>query len=152
MNLLNKSSIELWDISEDVLKSGNAVRVTLKGTSMYPYLKIGDIALVNGIQAKDSMTGDIIVFRFGKNYLAHRLIKKGESYLLTKGDSCRVFDQPVPVKDLIGKITRLERKGNIINMESKSRKLMNLVLAKFLIFQRINYAFHYYILRDFLSS
>lgn len=135
-HLISNTEIDFWGISLDILKSGIDIKVPLKGTSMFPYLRAGDIAVLTFCDYRNFKKGDIVVFRFHDAFLAHRLIKKEKIDLayrfITRGDSCDKCDLPFDADCIIGKIKSILRKDKKINIDSRYRSILNFLFASFM--------------------
>ncbi len=109
------------------------MRVTVSGRSMYPYLKKGDVVIIESADINNLDTGDIIVFSSSKNLVAHRLIKKvrtaGTLQIKCKGDFCRKYDPEVSEGDFVGRVTSYERNSKAVNLNTPYRKKIDYILA-----------------------
>lgn len=88
-----------------LLLAGGDVEVAVRGGSMAPTLASG--SRVRVARARSLWPGDVVVFRSVDGPLvAHRLLgalrRRGEWYLLTKGDAASAFDDFVPVAAVVG--------------------------------------------------
>jgi signal peptidase I len=114
------------------LDAGEIFKHELSGTSMFPFLKDGDMADLCKIEASTLKIGDVLVFQSGDQLVVHRLIKfweeHGQIVYQTKGDSCYQADRPFFVEDLIGIVVCVERKGRKINISQQ--KFKNKVIAR----------------------
>lgn len=77
--------------------------------SMFPELKIGDLALIEKCTANDIELQDIIEYQMEGHTIIHRVIdiyqEEGEFYFITKGDNNNSKDsKPVREDQLIGKV------------------------------------------------
>ncbi len=104
--------------------------------SMWPVLKVGDLVLIHGINGKEDLKiGDIIVYRnqaasLGpeNSFIIHRIVKLGDTIVITKGDANNIEDPPVAYDQVIGKAVMLGDKplrvpwlGNLSIMFNKSK-------------------------------
>jgi ATP-binding cassette, subfamily B, bacterial len=100
-----------------LLNEGQTTMFRMRGGSMYPSLRDGDMAIVESCDTDRLKPGDIVVFSNSRNYLAHRLVRlerHGQSMVFTaKGDKNPSCDAPFKVDSLCGVITRFTR-GNAI--------------------------------------
>ncbi|MDD5155134.1 MAG: hypothetical protein PHF11_01450 [Candidatus Omnitrophica bacterium] len=117
------------------------VKFSAQGTCMYPCVHPKDTLCIEPKNAKDIEIGDIAVYRRYNSLLAHRTIDKGKdgnlNYIVTRPDTVkcgndgRTFDE-----DILGIISRIERKGNILSPKKKEHSLtekifLNLILKWF---------------------
>ncbi len=100
-------------VAEAVVQFGG-LRVKALGRSMLPTIWPGDILRVDHVSAAELRVSDVILYRRGPRLFAHRLIRVGVGRdgvhaFLTRGDGHGDFDPPVPARDLIGRVTLVER-------------------------------------------
>lgn len=88
------------------------------GNSMYPLLIDKDIVHYKKIPVSKIKVDDLIGFIRNHQIINHRVIYKSEKYLLTKGDHNFKPDPKVYPKSIVGKITHVTRKNQIINPEN----------------------------------
>jgi len=70
------------------------------GSSMYPSIEPGSIALGISTLFVKPRAGDIVVARFGNHYIVHRLIYVNETIVITKGDANKAPDPPLALSDV----------------------------------------------------
>lgn len=97
---------------------------TITSGSMWPALKTNDLILMKGINGNDAEIGQIIVYqnvsqgftptpKFGVTsrseggFTIHRLVRKENGKLITKGDANAVEDSAIEAKDVIGRVVYL---------------------------------------------
>jgi signal peptidase I len=102
------------------------------GTSMSPYIKEGDMLLVQHALHPIRL-GDVIVFKRAGGLIAHRVVfirKHGNhSVYRTKGDNTRSLDAPVLQSSVLGRVVRIQKSNKSISLEKPHAKLLNFVLA-----------------------
>ena len=80
------------------------VRVyTVSGNSMYPAMRDGDCVVVAPVSFRHPELGDVVVYDRG-DLVAHRVIARGDGYLVTKGDNLSEADGKVGYDRLRGVI------------------------------------------------
>lgn len=86
-------------------KAGHVVDITVRGISMLPVLREGDVVAVK--KQADYKIGDILVYPYkDEGLLIHRLLDMSNSRLYCKGDnSFRLED--IDTEDVIGKVVLL---------------------------------------------
>jgi signal peptidase len=103
------------DLAMDVARTFGSVRLRVSGTSMAPAMRPGDLLSVEAAGMGEVSPGDIVVFAQDCRLIAHRLVAKseraGKSYLVTRGDRTRRNDGLVSGRELVGRVTRIERGG-----------------------------------------
>ncbi|MDO9153865.1 MAG: signal peptidase I [Paludibacter sp.] len=125
----------LLDFAETLLEDNNSIRFRMKGFSMYPTLKEGDVGLVEKCSANDLKKGDIVVFKSYENLVAHRLIKiknqNGIRIFIAKGDKNPTTDKPFTAEKLIGKLVSFQRNNKTINTKHADIKFRNFISTHF---------------------
>ena len=147
----NKQSVHpfqhLLVMSEQLLRSGQSIRVQVGGNSMFPYIKKGEVIEIQPITIEKIKIGDVVVFHHTGKLIAHRVLKIKPDSLLTKGDSRSKFDPPVLAKNLLGKVMTIKTKSRKIDLNTKFRKKVHFLLAKispfsFLLFEPARFVWH----------
>ncbi len=87
------------------------------GNSMFPLLLDGDVLYLKKIKFGKIRVNDIITVKNKNNYFTHRVIYKGNNFLVTKGDNNHETDSKVYSKDIVGIVENVKRQGNIFNPE-----------------------------------
>lgn len=75
----------------------------IKTGSMEPAIKTGSFILYEKYPTSIEV-GDIVLFKNGNKIICHRLIKKDELYIYTKGDANIDADPKIPIEDVKGKV------------------------------------------------
>ena len=73
--------------------------------SMSPTINVGDVVIVH--LTKEVSENDIIVYKEGENFITHRLIKKEEGKIITKGDANNSEDRAIQEADILGKVVKI---------------------------------------------
>jgi ATP-binding cassette, subfamily B, bacterial len=123
---------ELYNISDELLNSDRQVRLRVGGYSMYPFLRNGDIITISKCSLDELKKGDIIVFKSGNRWIAHRLLiiksSENKNSLVSKGDTCRRKDPVISEENFIGKVISYSRKGKESSIENKKAEKKNRLL------------------------
>jgi len=84
--------------------------------SMNPYIKIGDLIVVN-TDFQTINPGDIITYKDDNNlFVTHRVIMKEGNTIVTKGDANNSIDKPIKIGDVVGKYEfKIDYVGKILN-------------------------------------
>ncbi|MEM1628418.1 MAG: signal peptidase I [Desulfurococcaceae archaeon] len=90
--MISLVAITLYNI---VIK-GETPLAVVKGNSMLPLLREGDIVIIIKANAEEIKPGDIIVYKAGDKLIIHRVIEirrmSGDLYFVTKGDNNPMSD------------------------------------------------------------
>jgi len=137
ISIANRKS-EIENLSDAVLELSQQTNQRIwwpfVGTSMSPYIKEGDMLLVQHALHPIRL-GDVIVFRRAGGLIAHRVVlvrRHGNNRVYqTKGDNTRSFDAPVLQSSVLGRVVRIQKSDRAISLEKPHIKLLNFVFALF---------------------
>jgi len=113
---LSLSGPVLSDLLREVLEKRVPIRFRVKGFSMSPFIKDGDMVTVSPFLNGQPHMGDVVTFTNPKTkrLIMHRVVgKRGDSYLI-RADSAIETDGQIPMKNIIGRVTKVERNGKRI--------------------------------------
>ena len=110
-----------------VMAKGVPFRFRLKGDSMLPFLKDGDVATIYPLISAMPKYGEIVAFiqpGIGKLSI-HRVIWVDDHSVITKGDNNPFNDGYIQKENILGKLTSIERNGKTASLTpSRFRTLM----------------------------
>ncbi|MFC1804879.1 signal peptidase I [Candidatus Omnitrophota bacterium] len=79
------------DLALEILQKDGRIKADFCGRSMYPTLRQGMDILVEKTRPEDISLADIIMYKSGRNLVAHRVIRlierNGQRIFVTKGDN-----------------------------------------------------------------
>ena len=80
---------------------------------MSPFIKNEDLVAITPLQRERLGLGKIIAFVHPetKRLCIHRIIREEDGFYVTKGDNRSETSERVPIEDLLGSVTRVERNG-----------------------------------------
>lgn len=112
------SGPHLAGILREVLAKGIRVKFRARGFSMSPFIKDGDVVSVSPLAGGSPGFGDVIVFSRPRTeqVIVHRVVGKKGDACLARGDSNFEMDGWVPGKDLLGRVTGIEREGKRLSL------------------------------------
>src|SRR6266567_1503610 len=99
------------DLADDLLASGLGFRFQAGGRSMLPLINDGEILHVQRANAATLKVGDIVLFRQGAKFKAHRIIRKQQDQFITRGDAGVDADGAIHGKEIVGKVVAKECAG-----------------------------------------
>jgi len=124
---------EIYNLTNELIETEQAVRIKVQGVSMFPFLHTGDIVTLKKIDIKYLKKGDIIGFKHNEKWVVHRLIRKkninGKEYIITKGDTCKSYDPEITENNYLGKIISFTRAGKNHNIVSLYYNMLNYIIA-----------------------
>ena len=111
------------------------------GTCMYPNIRPGDVLHIRSQKIEDVVVGDIAVCRHNGKLFGHRVFRTGRDpsgvYVVTRPDRTKVgTDGPTYGNDLLGVVTKIERRGRRISPSPHQHSPLALVWL------RACFAFH----------
>lgn len=122
----------------NLLREGHVIRSLAVGASMSPSIKKGELLIVKPIALEEAEIGEIVAFRRDESQsvlTTHRVVQKGKElgrcYIITKGDRNPNRDFPlVSSQEVLGKVTGIERNGQVISLESPLYRLRGYLMAR----------------------
>ncbi len=122
----------------NLLREGHVIRSLAVGASMSPAIKKGELLIVKPIALEEAEIGEIVAFRRDESQsvlTTHRVIQKGKErgqrYIITKGDRNPYRDFPLlSSQELLGKVTGIERNGQVISLESPFYRIRGYLMAR----------------------
>ncbi len=120
---------EFYELGRALIESGRSFRLRVRGQSMFPWIRDGDVIEVVPVTMDQVRVGDIVFFRRGRLLLAHRVIQRladGETVQwVTRGDNHLEDDGPMDrPADLIGRVEKVYRGRRTIVLD---RSLVGMV-------------------------
>jgi hypothetical protein len=124
MQDIKEQFIELWK------KSGQEKIFKIRGTSMLPLIRETDaIGVIPIRQTEQLRIGDIALFQGTAGMVAHRIVDKFSkdncTYLYEKGDNTAVLPTIISGEKIVGKVVRIYRPGNTIDLTSSLWMITN---------------------------
>ena len=97
------------EVAGEVLRSSGRLRLKVTGWSMLPAIWPGDILELERAKGGELSKGQIILFSRDRRLFVHRILKTDGSTMVTRGDSMPHPDPVVTGKELLGRVTGIER-------------------------------------------
>ncbi len=115
-------------ISTGVLSRNGSFSFKARGSSMYPFIRDGDILTVEPVRASELNTGDVAFYRSsGKSLAAHRFIGRtminDRTMLILRGDASAGRDEYVMEDRILGRVAGIQRGTRIIQHERRLQRL-----------------------------
>lgn len=135
------SNSQLRDLLKDGLNKGASLRFRVKGWSMFPFIRNGDIVTVISQDNGTFPVGAVVAVALGPSgkLLIHRIVDKHQDMYLIKGDNLFYSDGFAAGKDILGIITMVERPDKKIITGSKIERYVNVKLSRLGIFSGVTY-------------
>jgi phage repressor protein C with HTH and peptisase S24 domain len=103
------TTIDAAEVIIDLLQRGHAVEFCVRGDSMHPVIREDDSVHVE--PSRDVRLGDVVLTLATRGLTAHRVIAQHGDTIVTRGDNTPEADAPVPLAQVLGKVTWVERAG-----------------------------------------
>ncbi len=81
---------------------------------MLPSIWPGDMLHVRHCAMHEPQPGDIVLFLRHRRLIAHRVVSRSDSQLLTRGDGLPAADSPVTRRELLGRVVAVTRRGELV--------------------------------------
>lgn len=127
LNAACKARID--QLSAELLAAGRALTVRVRGYSMFPSLRPGDLIRVEPVDLATLRPGDVILFRAGNLVITHRLLQWKDGFLITKGDAAPCLDRPLSPAEVAGRVVEVRRGGRAWRLDRGWRRRLALVQA-----------------------
>ncbi len=109
---------------EDLLNEQGFITYTNMGFSMMPLLRQKkDVIEIRKKEPGRCKRFDVVLYKRGKKYILHRILKVLPDGYLIAGDHLRTLERDIKDKDILGVMTRMNRNGKVITPENKWYKL-----------------------------
>jgi hypothetical protein len=119
------------ELAVDLLRRGSPLRVKARGGSMTPFVRDGDVALVEPAAPADVGIGDVICYETTSGTLRlHRLIARDPRGVVARGDALAGVEV-VEGTRLLGKVVAVERHGTIRRFDTRLARWRNRAIAAF---------------------
>jgi len=113
LRLSNKGQLELMSA---VLEKGFPFRTTVRGHSMYPFIRDKDVATIAPLWGRAPRIGAVtaVALPDSGRLVIHRLVAAAQDGWLVKGDNCPCPDGLVPDSCVLGEVVKVERRGRAV--------------------------------------
>jgi len=132
-NEINFSSESLGYLIQDTLSKGASFRFQAKGSSMSPFIKDGDIVVISPSSNSAMSFGKPVAFvrTISEKLVIHRIIGHNRNGFVVKGDSVLGIDGLIPMANILGVVTAIERNGKPIRLGLGSERILIALLSRF---------------------
>ena len=115
LRLSNLGQLELLRATNE---RGVPLRTMVRGFSMHPFVQDQDVLTISPINDWQPQVGDIVAFTQPDacSLVIHRIIAKTITGWQLKGDNCLEADGVVMRENIIGRVTRIERRGREVRL------------------------------------
>src|SRR5260370_25847 len=114
------------ELAANLVGNGLGFRFRAKGRSMLPTIQDGEFLHVQPTNAAKLKVGDIVLFKDGAEFKAHRIVRKlpGTNVFKARGDSGEQADS-IREGEIVGKIVAKEcaKTGGAVSLEGRGARL-----------------------------
>jgi len=103
-----QASQTFGELADGLLASGLRFRFQARGRSMLPLINDGEMLHVQRANPARLKVGDIVLFRQGTEFKAHRIIRKNKDQFITRGDAGLEADGAIAGGQIVGKVVAKE--------------------------------------------
>lgn len=126
---INLTLPNILELARAELGKRTSFRLQISGNSMNPTIFDGDYITVEKIISSKLRNGDIVlVASVSDTALVHRIVKIEETKelttIITRADGANCQDVPVPITNVVGRVSLIERKDRMINLNNPLHRLL----------------------------
>lgn len=119
MTIENLRREQINAIAREQLEQKGILRVRVITSSMYPLVRAGETIVIE--PAKSFAPGDIVLFRQGEVWMAHRLVgRTAGGEWITKGDRAPTCDR-MEIDEWIGRVVGVENATRRVTLKRAAR-------------------------------
>lgn len=116
------------------LQEHGRVHLLVRGSSMQPWVRPGDIALIRRTSIEAVRCGDVVLFQREDRLFVHRLVEKRgtlrEAEFLAKGDAHPGPDGVINHQVFLGRVTCIYRGDKRIDLDSPRQLALGLMVSQ----------------------
>jgi hypothetical protein len=111
--VLSLSGPDLQEFIKAVLIKGACFRFKARGFSMHPFIQDGDVITISPLGGRGPGLGRVVAFCHPETQrlVVHRVLAEVPGGYLVRGDGSPKGDGFIPVKNVFGTVSRVERQG-----------------------------------------
>jgi signal peptidase I len=127
----------------EVLRTNGRIALRVHGTSMLPWVKPADVALIRQTAGDSVRFGDVVLFRRGERLFVHRIVQKrgplGGEQFIVKGDAHPTADGELGPEEVLGRVVRIYRGGKRIDLDAPGQLAKGLLIAELSLWSKVWY-------------
>ena len=90
--------------------------IPVKGDSMWPSLRAGDVACVEPLVGEPA-PGEVVLARLAEVLVVHRVLQRDASGYVLRGDNSDAEDPRLPSSRVLGRVRRVKRGGEVLEQD-----------------------------------
>ncbi len=129
---LSLSGKALTELLQSILAKEASFRFKVRGFSMSPFIRDSDVLSITSFNNGRIGFGQTVAFIHPQTekLVIHRIIGNNPDGYLIKGDNAWNIDSLVPRENILGAVTRIERKGKQVSLGLGWERLVIALLSK----------------------
>lgn len=113
------------ELAGELLRGGAPVRIKARGGSMLPFIRDGDVVLVNPAGNSEIRLGDVICYETSPGTLfLHRVVRRRGERFVTKGDALAFTDVVFPGQ-VLGKAVAVVGRRRLRRLDTRTARWRN---------------------------
>jgi hypothetical protein len=114
-----------------VIERGRHAKLAIRGVSMLPLLREPMTIDVEALR-QPARIGDVLVFRAGEVYVAHRVLRRCGDRYVTSGDANPEIVEHVDPADVLGRVAAVwsDARPGAVRIDSRFHRLCGLLYAR----------------------
>jgi hypothetical protein len=114
-----------------VIERGRHVKLAIRGVSMLPLLREPMTVDVEALR-QPARIGDVLVFRAGDVYVAHRVLRRSGERYVTSGDAYPEIVEHVDTSEVLGRVAAVwsDARPGAVRIDSPFHRLRGLLYAR----------------------
>jgi len=115
---LRLSNAAHQELLRATIERGASLRTTVRGFSMSPFIKDGDVLTIAPMDQRAPRVGEVIAFvsPLGGRMAVHRVVSRQNDGWLLRGDNSTTNDGVLDLEDMLGRVVRVERDGRDVQL------------------------------------
>lgn len=110
-----------------LLAEDKQVRIPIKGKSMQPFLREGDLVVLKKNSGNHFPLGSVVLGQYQEGVVLHRLVGRQFGQLRLAGDGNLIQEEVVGTADILGIVVSASREGRQLNLSVTRHRLCGLV-------------------------
>lgn len=128
-------SADFHALAQEVLGRGGRLSFRARGTSMHPFIRGGDVLLVEPAAPARLRPGEIILYhRGGTSHIVHRLVRRvekdGRLMFIAQGDNVVGADAPILAEQVLGRVVEIHMDGHRMRLDTGPGRLLGLLVYR----------------------
>ena len=123
------------EVIASALAGQGRISLRVRGSSMLPWVRPGDIAVIRRADAAHVRCGDVVLILRDKRLIVHRLVKKhgyfGVTKFLAKGDAHPGDDGLIHGQQILGRVMKIYRGSRQIDLDEPRHLALGILIAQF---------------------